>query len=174
MPSFCHKFQLLFYPYAEGYCFKILQDFPSDIVLPIRKGISRAPMCVSLSGTWFLHAQRISLQKFSAISSWDTRPLRRCYHPAAIFQQSRAEVGPNSYARGDHIRPCYIGQRSAKREPCIIGKRTVSPGRFFRMDCRSRPWVYRITERIFPTSRDCRFVELVFPLCVKDVDRSTP
>ena len=103
-----------------------------------------------------------------------TASLRRCYHPAAIFQQSRAEVGPNSYARGDHIRPCYIGQRSAKREPCIIGKRTVSPGRFFRMDCRSRPWVYRITERIFPTSRDCRFVELVFPLCVKDVDRSTP
>ena len=101
-------------------------------------------------------------------------PLRRCYPPAAIFQQSRAEVSPNSYARGDHIRPCYIGQRSAKREPCIIGKRTVSPGRFFRMDCRSRPWVYRITERIFPTSRDCRFVELVFPLCVKDVDRSTP
>ena len=101
-------------------------------------------------------------------------PLRRCCHPAAIFQQSRAEVGPNSYARGDHIRPCFTGQRSAKREPCIIGKRTVSPGRFFRMDCRSRPWVYRITERIFPMSRDCRFVELVFLLCVKDVDRSTP
>ena len=94
--------------------------------------------------------------------------------PPQYFSNGRAEVGPNSYARGDHIRPCYIGQRSAKREPCIIGKRTVSPGRFFRMDCRSRPWVYRITERIFPTSRDCRFVELVFPLCVKDVDRSTP
>ena len=107
LPSFCHKFQLLFYPYAEGYCFKILQDFPSDIVLPIRKGISRAPMCVSLSGTWFLHAQRISLQKFSAISIWDTRPLRRGRYPAAIFQQSRAEVSPNSYARGDHIRPYY-------------------------------------------------------------------
>ena len=90
-------------------------------------------------------------------------PSRRCYHPAAIFQQSRAKVGPNSYARGDHIRPCYARQRSLKREPCIIGKQTVSPRRFFRMDYRSRPWVYHITERIFPTSRNCRFVELVVP-----------
>ena len=94
--------------------------------------------------------------------------------PPQYFSNGRAKVSPNLYARGDHIRPCFTGQWSAKREPCIIGKRTVSPGRFFRMDCRSRPWVYRITERIFPTSRDCRFVELVFPLCVKDVDRSTP
>ena len=44
-------------------------------------------------------------------------PSRRCYHPAAIFQQSRAEVGPNSYARGDHVRPYCIGRRSLKREP---------------------------------------------------------
>ena len=94
--------------------------------------------------------------------------------PPQYFRNGRAEICPNPYARGDCTRPCYAGRRSVKREPCIIGKRTVSPGRFFRMDCRSRPWVYRITERIFPTSRDCRFVELVFPLCVKDVDRSTP
>jgi hypothetical protein len=44
-------------------------------------------------------------------------PSRRCYHPAAIFQQSRAKVGPNSYARGDCTRPCYARQRSLKREP---------------------------------------------------------
>lgn len=140
LPSFCHKFQLLFYPYAEGYCFKILQDFPSDIVLPIRKGISRAPMCVSLSGTWFLHAQRISLQKFSAISSWDTRPLRRCYHPAAIFQQSRAEVGPNSYARGDHVRPYCIGRRSLKRELLYNGKTNHIPGRALFPTREGRRW----------------------------------
>ena len=88
-------------------------------------------MCVSLSGTWFLHAQRISLQKFSAISSWDTRPLRRCYHPAAIFQQSRAKVGPNSYARGDYVRPCCARQRSLKREPLCNGKTNRIPEKVF-------------------------------------------
>jgi hypothetical protein len=61
-------------------------------------------------------------------------PLRRCCHPAAIFQQSRAEVGPNSYARGDHIRPCYAGLRSVKREPAY--RKTK-----------------HIPERVFPTRR---------------------
>ena len=58
-------------------------------------------------------------------------PLRRCYHPAAIFQQSRAEVGPNSYARGDHIRPCYARQKSLKRELRATGKQTAPLEGFF-------------------------------------------
>ena len=58
-------------------------------------------------------------------------PLRRGCHPAAIFQQSRAKVGPNSYARGDHIRPCYARQRSLKREPLCNGKtERISKGVF--------------------------------------------
>ena len=52
-------------------------------------------------------------------------PLRRGCYPAAIFQQSRAEVGPNSYARGDHIRPCYARQKSLKRELRATGKQTA-------------------------------------------------
>ena len=58
-------------------------------------------------------------------------PTRRGCHPAAIFQQSRAEVGPNSYARGDHVRPYCIGRRSLKRELLYNGKTNHIPGRTF-------------------------------------------
>ena len=54
---------------------------------------------------------------------------RRGHYSTAIFQQSRAEVGPNSYARGDHIRPCFTGQRSLKRELLHNGKTNHIPGR---------------------------------------------
>ena len=58
-------------------------------------------------------------------------PSRRGCYPAAIFQQSRAEVGPNSYARGDHIRPCYARQKSLKRELRATGKQTAPLEGFF-------------------------------------------
>lgn len=37
--------------------------------------------------------------------------------PPQYSSNSRAKVGPNSYARGDYARPCYARQRSLKREP---------------------------------------------------------
>ena len=37
--------------------------------------------------------------------------------PPQYFRNGRAEVGPNSYARGDCTRPCYAGRQSLKREP---------------------------------------------------------
>ena len=40
-------------------------------------------------------------------------------------------MGPNSYARGDHIRPCFTGQRSAKRELLHNGKTNHIPGGTF-------------------------------------------
>ena len=37
--------------------------------------------------------------------------------PPQYSSNSRAKVGPNSYARGDCTRPCYARRRSLKREP---------------------------------------------------------
>ena len=100
------------------------------------------------SPQFFPHAGDAALTKVT--------PTRRCYHPAAIFQQSRAEVGPNSYARGDHIRPYYIGQRSAKREP-LQREMNHIPGMVFPTragDTVAAAYCPKKHSRLFPYTRD--------------------